>query len=87
MPKSKMTFRWKEFGRTLRRAREAEGIGLRELARQLKISSATLSHIERGQPASGPMLVFLARWQNSTCDLHQFLSRDPYRGVPWLPKK
>lgn len=57
-------FKWKLFGQRLRDTREAAGLGLREAARDLKVSHATWCRAEHGEPISVPHFVKLCDWMN-----------------------
>lgn len=55
-------FKWKAFGRDLRECRHAADLGLRELARELKIHHATWCRAENGKPLTVPIFLFLCDW-------------------------
>jgi len=53
---------WKAFARDLREMREGAELGLREAARDLKISPATWSRAEHGRPVTVPIFLHLCGW-------------------------
>lgn len=59
----------KQLGQELRRRREANGIGLRELARYTDLSPSYLSRIETGDEQSPPS-------EEAIVGLHRFLGGD-----------
>ncbi len=52
-------------GELIRLWRNVEGIGIRDLAKEIGTSPATLSRIERGEEMDGKTLVALLRWLTS----------------------
>ena len=57
-----MAFRWKQLGKKLRDFRESANMGLRETARDIPMSSSTLSRLERGHPCTVEQLLTITGW-------------------------
>lgn len=55
----------KMLGVLLRAWREKERIGVREAAKQIGVSHATLSRIENGKPTDGQTLWLILNWLNA----------------------
>lgn len=59
---AKRNFRWKEFGADLRWCRQSADLGLREIARELRVHHATWCRAENGKPLTVPVFLFLCDW-------------------------
>ena len=63
-----MAIKWKKFGADILAKREAAGSSVRDLAKQYKISHATISRADRGLPVSAESFLVLSSY---------FLDNDP----------
>lgn len=57
------------FGTYVRRARKAQGIGVREMALKIGVSHVYLSRVEKGKPPSDEIIVSLAAELDEDTDL------------------
>ena len=51
-----------QLGEVIRKWRHCSDLGVREVARMIGISAATLSRIERGEMMDGKSLALVLRW-------------------------
>lgn len=65
MAKHSARFKWKAFGRSLRRYREEYGWSLRHVARVNKITHSTWCRAENGLPVTVPAFLYLCQWMNA----------------------
>ena len=63
-----MPINWKKFGKDINRKRADQGMSIRDLAKQLKMTPATLSRADRGLHVSAENFLDLASY---------FLDTDP----------
>jgi transcriptional regulator with XRE-family HTH domain len=60
--------RYDVLGRMVKQRRAAEGLSLRDVARQTDISTSTLSRIENGSTADTEQVITLTRWVGITVE-------------------
>ena len=63
-----MTLKWRKFGRDIKERRQIEGLSVRDVAKRLKITPATISRADRGLPVSTETFLALSSY---------FLDTDP----------
>lgn len=63
-----MSINWRKFGKAINAKREAEGLSIRDLAKRMKMTPATLSRADRGLHVSAENFLILSSY---------FLDDDP----------
>jgi transcriptional regulator with XRE-family HTH domain len=57
-----MRLKWKRFGRDIKIRRRAAGLSIRDVAKAVKITPATVSRADRGLPVSAETMLILSSY-------------------------